>query len=235
MTVRPRVHHPRQRLRPDARIALILDAALQEFSVRGYEATRVDDIARRAGLSKGGLYAHFESKDDVFGALLDRVLVDPVLDLQAMLEHTQSASGWLPELVDGLYAAMQDARTMATLRLVLVEGHRVPDKVAAWRRDALDALLDRIGTLLRHAVGQGKCKDSVAARHPWLILAPLGYATLRQLSATAPAVGESLEALQDARKVHIDMLRELLEPPPVSSADGAGATAARRARGSKRR
>lgn len=234
MTLQPHAR-PRQRLRPDARVTLILDAALHEFSLRGYEATPVEAVARRAGLSKGGLYAHFKSKDQVFAALLNRTLVAPVQDLQAMLERTQSVDGWLPELVDALYAAMHDARTLAMVRLVLAEGHRVPDAVATWRRDGFDALLERIGALLRRAAARGMCKDSVAARQPWLVLAPLVHATLRQLVAAAPA-DASRQALEDARKAHLDMLRELLQPPGAPSAGGAAAAArATRARGSKRR
>ena len=57
---------PRQRLTPEERVPLILDAALEEFSRRGFVGARMDDIARRCGLSKGGLYAHFDGKDAIF-------------------------------------------------------------------------------------------------------------------------------------------------------------------------
>jgi len=206
----------RERLRPDARIALILDAALQEFSARGYEATRVDDIARRAGLSKGGLYAHFQSKRDIFGALLEHVLIRPVLDVQTLLQGAQTSTGWLPALVESFYASVQDARTLATIRLVLAEGHRVSDQVATWRRDSLEGLLAEIGAMLREAAAQGRCKDSVVTRHPWLILAPLVYAAMRQIEAGAPVE----PSFDQARTVHVEMLRELLEPAPASVAGG---------------
>ena len=64
----------RQRLAPEVRVQQILDAALVEFAERGFTAARMDDIAARCGLSKGGLYAHFDSKDAIFKALLDRSL-----------------------------------------------------------------------------------------------------------------------------------------------------------------
>ena len=67
----------RRRLAPQLRIAQILDAALVEFSERGFNAARMDDIASRCGLSKGGLYAHFQSKDEIFKALLNRSLAPP--------------------------------------------------------------------------------------------------------------------------------------------------------------
>ena len=59
------------------RVQQILDAALVEFAERGFTAARMDDIAARCGLSKGGLYAHFQSKDGIFEALLARSLVPP--------------------------------------------------------------------------------------------------------------------------------------------------------------
>ena len=65
---------PRIRLTPQERVPLILDAAMHEFARRGFAGTRMDDIAARCGLSKGGLYAHFKSKDAIFEALLDRTL-----------------------------------------------------------------------------------------------------------------------------------------------------------------
>lgn len=60
----PAATRARQRLPADVRNRQILDAALAVFSERGFEAARMDDIAARAGLSKGGLYAHFRSKDE---------------------------------------------------------------------------------------------------------------------------------------------------------------------------
>ena len=64
----------RRRLAPALRVAQILDAALQEFSASGYAGARMDDIALRAEPVKGGLYAHFSSKEAVFEALIARHL-----------------------------------------------------------------------------------------------------------------------------------------------------------------
>jgi len=68
----------RQRARPtpEARRADLLDAAERCFAERGYHATTVDAIAERAGVSKGAVYWHFESKREVFTALIDRLVGD---------------------------------------------------------------------------------------------------------------------------------------------------------------
>ena len=48
--------------------SLVLDAARQLFSEHGYQATRTEDVVRRAGLTRGALYHHFASKEDLFAA-----------------------------------------------------------------------------------------------------------------------------------------------------------------------
>lgn len=58
----------RTRLAPEVRKQLILDAALTEFSERGYDGASTTLIAKRAGLAQAGIYAHFKSKEDILGA-----------------------------------------------------------------------------------------------------------------------------------------------------------------------
>jgi AcrR family transcriptional regulator len=197
---------PRQRLSPDTRIQLILDAALVEFSTHGYNATRIDDIAARAGLSKGGLYAHFSGKDKVFEALLKRSLVAPVLEIESLLDHSADMRSLIEHLVDLLHAQLTNPVMRATARLLFSEGHRLPDVVALWRQNTLDAMHFQLGVLLRRCVAQGLCKDSAVVRHPWLILLPVAHTLIQQLAfGTQPP-----KELRQARDAHVDMLCDLL-------------------------
>jgi AcrR family transcriptional regulator len=61
-----------ERLSREARRNLILDAATEVFGRLGFEATRMDDVAKAAGIAKGLVYKHFPSKDALFEALIDR-------------------------------------------------------------------------------------------------------------------------------------------------------------------
>src|SRR5712691_9291292 len=61
-----------ERLSREARRNAILDAATEVFGSKGFEATRMDDVAHTAGIAKGLLYKHFSSKDALFEALVDR-------------------------------------------------------------------------------------------------------------------------------------------------------------------
>ena len=75
-----RFGEPRKRrsATPEARRAAILDAALEEFTARGYEGARLDDVAKRAGVAKGTIYLYFADKEALFQELV-RSMVHPVL------------------------------------------------------------------------------------------------------------------------------------------------------------
>jgi AcrR family transcriptional regulator len=72
------------RRKPEVSRGEILDAALAGFAARGYHETSVDDIAARAGLSKGAIYWHFAGKRELFLALIDRFSERALLELDAV-------------------------------------------------------------------------------------------------------------------------------------------------------
>lgn len=199
---RPAAAAMRLRLSPDVRIPQILDAALVEFAERGFAATRMDDIARRSGLSKGGLYAHFGSKDAVFEALLQRSLSPP--DLGDMsLPQSGGPAQFAQWLVDRLYEGMARPMAMATLRLLIAEGERVPQLVQAWRCQVVQPYLDLLGQVLRRRAGPSA--SDLLAREPWLAVAPVVHAVVAQL-----VLGAGLPELERHRRAHVEMLTELL-------------------------
>lgn len=71
---------PRWERRKDARPQELLDAALALFVERGYAATRLDDVAARAGVSKGTLYLYFENKEELFKAVVRANLVSALAE-----------------------------------------------------------------------------------------------------------------------------------------------------------
>lgn len=170
----------RLRLPPAVRSQQILDAALAVFAERGYAAARMDDIALRSGLSKGGLYAHFSSKDEVFEALLSRVLVAPELgELPSAALGTEALVDWL---LDALYARFRQPELRAVLRLLVAEAERVPAMVARWRLAVIEPFMNAVGELLaRHLAGRHQEAGSLLAREPWLALSPAVHALLMQL------------------------------------------------------
>ena len=198
----------RRRLPPQTRIPLILDAALAAFSVQGYADTRIDDIAREAGLSKGGLYAHFESKEAIFNALLQRSLVLPSLDVAAVLNGARTAHEVVRRLLEPMYETVQQPAVLAMARILLTEGHRLPPQAQEWRLHVQAALWDQLSEVLAQGSAQGLLRPSATAHAPWLLLAPFTHWIVQRLCARP---GEFLDA-GSACAGHVAMLTELLTP-----------------------
>ena len=198
----------RTRLEPEVRKQLILDAALAEFSARGYAATRIEDIAKRAGLSKGGFYAHYPSKEDVFSALLANSIVMPAWDIEGMIKQCNNARELAECIVKALYTALKHPRTMAILHLLLTNAQHLPEAAADWQRDAFQDICAQLEQLCSTAIHQGICRDSIVCRKTWMILSPLVHQGARLMAFNKP----DAHPMQQAQSDHIELLCELLEP-----------------------
>lgn len=194
----------RQRLPAAARIAQILDAAHIEFSERGFAAARIDDIAWRCGLSKGGIYCHFKSKDDIFEMLLARRLSLPDLhDMPVAGTSVRQLAEWL---LQRLYAVLEDPAAVSMLRLLIAESARVPALIGAWRRSVVEPHLAVLGAMLQRLLaGRTDKADSVLISEPWLLVAPLIYTMVAQsiFGANAP------HTIDQRRRAHLALLMEL--------------------------
>lgn len=101
--------------RRDARAAL-LRAAAAVFSERGFRDASVDDIAHRAGYSKGAIYWHFESKDDLFFALLEERLERPTREMIELLESAPPEQDMGPEASRRFVELLESERELLLLQ-----------------------------------------------------------------------------------------------------------------------
>lgn len=197
----------RLRLPPEERMPQILEGALAEFSERGYAATRMDDIARRCNLSKGGLYAHFESKESILEALLGQI--SQAQDWHAM-PHLSATAGtrelarWLMER---LYAELNTPQALAMLRLLLAESQRVPHLMTLWRTQVLEPRGALLAAELADRLPQLKARNSVILREPWLLTG-----MVVQYVLSRAIFGDSQwRTVAQARDAHVDLLCELID------------------------
>ncbi|HEY0704709.1 MAG TPA: helix-turn-helix domain-containing protein, partial [Candidatus Acidoferrales bacterium] len=86
----PVVVRSRQQARTDATRRKLLAAAEQIFARTGFEAARLEDIAAKAGYTRGAFYANFDSKEDIFFALLEQWVTGTIQSLVASLEQHES-------------------------------------------------------------------------------------------------------------------------------------------------
>ena len=98
LTRRSKAPKPRWRRRKNARPEEILAAALEVFTDRGFAATTLEDVAKRAGVTKGTIYLYFDSKEALFKALIREGVIDKAPTSKADLKAVQAAfNTWTTE------------------------------------------------------------------------------------------------------------------------------------------
>lgn len=147
---------PKFRRRAEARPDEVLDAALELFVEKGFAATRVEDVARRAGLSKGAIYLYFSSKEALLEGLVRRAIV-PIAD--SALAAIGSAEGdprpVIAMVMRMLALRISDPKVAAIPKLMLRELHSFPEIAAIYRREVLDRVLPTIAALIARGVDGG--------------------------------------------------------------------------------
>jgi AcrR family transcriptional regulator len=150
----------------------ILAAALDEFSARGFAATRLDDVARRAKVAKGTIYLHFADKETLFQELIRREL-SPVVGI---LEHASQADISAHQLAERLTEVFVrevfGTRRKDVVRLIISEGPRFPKLAEFYYREVISRVMEAIRAILRRAIEQGELKDDTLLRFPQLLAAP---------------------------------------------------------------
>lgn len=103
-------------------VAAIHAAAQELFAKRGFSATTIDDIARRAGVAKGAVYHHFGSKEEIFEQVLDGIFLEVAARLRAAAE---SGRDLFESMVKGTEIYLERVTAPDVKRIILVDGPAV--------------------------------------------------------------------------------------------------------------
>lgn len=164
-----------RRRRKAERPTLILQAALEEFSLNGFAATRLDDVAARAEITKGTIYVYFPSKEDLFIATL-KEKTRPVFENLQMLaaDVSDSAMNVLRRHLAFVAEHMiEDPCGRDCLRILLAEGHRFPAVVDRWSAEVLEPMTAAVVAILRRGIAGGEFRASAVDEFPQLLMAPI--------------------------------------------------------------
>jgi len=119
---------PRRERRKEARPAELTAAALDLFVERGFAATRLEDIAARAGVSKGTLYLYFAGKEDLFKAVVREGIVPALTQAETLIaEHRGSASDLLRSLIRGWWQLIGSTPLGGITKLMIAEARNFPE------------------------------------------------------------------------------------------------------------
>jgi len=137
MTAHPASHDPRWRRRPGERPAQLIDAALEVFSEHGFAAAKLDEIARRAGVSKGTIYLYFTSKEDLFKAVVKHI-IGAQLRSAAQFPPPKSASDALERALRGHWTFSTQPKFDGWFRILVSELPKHPDLLDFYNREVID-------------------------------------------------------------------------------------------------
>jgi AcrR family transcriptional regulator len=150
----------------------IVAAALEEFAARGFAATRLDDVARRAGVAKGTIYLYFRDKESLFQELV-RAMVSPLVGaITAAPLRDVPIRAVIGMIVDIFVNEIYGTRRKDVLRLIIAEGPRFPKLAEFYYREVIARVLPVLRARLTLAVERGELAHDALARFPQLLVAP---------------------------------------------------------------
>jgi AcrR family transcriptional regulator len=165
---------PRQRRRrKEARPSEIIEAAIELFGERGFGATRLEDVARRAGVAKGTVFVYFPNKDELFRAVARTVLASHLERLRGTVADLDRP---LAELVPQLLAQASligSTRLPAMMRLLISESRAFPDLARVWYDEVVSQVLGLLTAAVARAQERGEVRDGDPRLIAFSIMGPM--------------------------------------------------------------
>ncbi len=176
LETRPETRRRRKAERPHE----ILEAAFLEFSRNSYAMTTLDQIAERAGVTKGTIYVYFENKEHLFISMV-RELMKATLDtVHDMFErHEGSTAELLRAQFSFIYQhVVEDKRRREVVRMLIAEASRFPALADRYHEEIHRPCLDLLNKAIERGIDRGEIRRSAASECPLVIMAPIALVDL---------------------------------------------------------
>lgn len=165
---------PRYQRRKEDRPQEITEAAFAAFAEKGFTATRVEEVARRAGVSKGLLYLYFKTKEELFKAVIRSVVTPRVDELTRTLDGSElSAEAFIRGPLLGLMQRLPGSPASVVIRLMISEAPKHPDLVDYYWDNVASRGLAALRQLLERGVENGEFRQTAVNDLPQLFVAPV--------------------------------------------------------------
>ena len=160
--------------RKDARPHELLAAALDLFVERGFAATRLDEVAARAGVSKGTLYLYFANKEDLFKAVVREHLL-PVLGEaeQTIDQYEGHSSDLLREIIMGWWERVGNTKLSGITKLMMAESGNFPDVAQFYHDEVISRGNALITRALKRGITRGELRNIDPDQATQVIVAPV--------------------------------------------------------------
>ena len=184
--------------RVEDRRAEIISAAIKLFVLKGYSGTRLDEVARAARVSKGLPYLYFESKEDLFKAVVREALLPPLIAGEVRLQAHQ---GSVAELLRGLvrdYADFIRHISGGIAKLVIAEANNFPEIGRFYVEEVVSRGRAFMAELIRRGIATGEFRPVDPVGYAGVLGAPLTMLAIWQHSLAQFDTGADVERYLNA-------------------------------------
>ncbi len=203
---------PRWRRRKDARPPEIIAAALEVFAERGFAATRLEDIAAKAGVTRGTLYLYFPNKEELFKAVVRQSILPILASAEGLLAASSEPT---PELLRKLVMTFPDrvigTAVSAIPKLVISEARNFPDLAQFYLEEVIKRGRRLVRAVIQRGIDRGEFRPVDMDHILYCVIAPVLVAALWQHSFR-PFDKDGMDPKALCR-AHVDiLLHGLLQP-----------------------
>lgn len=163
-----------RRRRKEARPSELIAAALELFAEKGFSGTRLDDVATRAGVSKGTLYLYFDSKEALFKAVVEEGIVTVLIAAeQRLADYSGSASELLREMLFRWWEHIGSTPLAGVTKLITAESRNFPEIARFYQEQVIARGRALLRSALRRGIDRGEFRDLDVETAIDLVIAPL--------------------------------------------------------------
>lgn len=174
MSALGKVIEPRWARRKDARPSELASAALELFVERGFAATRLDDVAKRAGVSKGTLYLYFDSKDELFKAIIREGIVSRFVEFEERMRAYEGSSADLVRLlVKTWWQKIGSTKLAGITKLMMSEAGNFPELASFYHDEVIVRGLALFTRAIQRGIDSGEFRRMELEHTPHICAAPV--------------------------------------------------------------
>ncbi|MGY4829699.1 TetR/AcrR family transcriptional regulator [Sphaerotilaceae bacterium SBD11-9] len=198
---------PTRQRRKEARPQELLDAALELFVEKGFAATRSDEVAVRAGVSKGTLYLYYPSKEELLKAVIQQNLAQLIAEGAGMAdEFVGSSAELLATLMRTWWERVGNTPAGGIHKVVMTEVRNFPEIAQFYRDVVISPANDLLIRTLRRGIEAGEFREVPVEQVTQVLFAPLIFLALHKHSFGAcPAGGIPVDA-DSVITTHLDLV-----------------------------
>ncbi len=152
----------------------LLASAIELFVERGFAATRLEDVARRAGVSKGTLYLYYANKEDLFKAVVRQTILPMIDDAEASVaEFDGHSAELLRQVILSWWTRIGSTKASGISKLILAEADNFPELARFYQEEVMTRRMRMISNMLERGIRRGEFRAIDVPQTAQVLIAPL--------------------------------------------------------------